>query len=113
MTTTPRPVAAAFGVFWTAPDGRVVPCEAYKVDAAGNVTSGDAEGYDAIATAYERGQPFKTYEGFVSRADAIRSVWRTRSADYSVRPLPAGTLFHLDDFAETLAIVAPLHPFAR
>lgn len=103
--SNPTPRASGFGIFWTNPkNGRVIPCEAYTVDAEGNTTSGDYSGEkdaEAVAGAYERGETFLTYEGYSSKKAADRA--QIHGDAYSVRPLPVGTLFYI---GETLCVVA-------
>ncbi len=103
---TARPVAAAFGLFWTNPKGQVVPCEAYTINSDGRTTSGDDESDEKLAAAFERGDTFLIYESYLNEADAARSASDHGQA-YSVRPLPAGTFFY---DGETLCVVAPAEP---
>lgn len=104
----PQTIAVAFGVFWTEPKtGLVVPCEAYTVDTQGNTTSGDHTAAEVLAGAYERGETFLTYEGYLTEAEAARSANACEGNAYSVRPLPAGTLLYK---GETLFVVATQQP---
>lgn len=104
----PRPIAEAFGIFWTNPmNGVVAPCEAYTIDADGNMTSGDES--DAATVAYAEGRPFKTFEGYELIAQALAAA-KSYGPNYSVRILPAGTHFHMRDRARTLAVVGKVQP---
>ncbi|KYK44535.1 hypothetical protein A1D31_14140 [Bradyrhizobium liaoningense] len=103
---TARRVPTAFGVFWTSPTGLVVPCEAYTLDANGVATSGDDATPETLAGAYERGETFLTYEGWINEDTAKKSA-AVNGDVYSVRPLPAGTYFYDHD---ELCVVAPAEP---
>lgn len=102
---TPRPVPAAFGVFWNSSFGPV-PCEAYTIDANGNTTSGDDATAAFLAGAYASGAAFLTYEAYVSEETANgRAIECGRR--YSARPLPAGWYFYI---GEQPCVVAPAEP---
>ena len=106
----PKPIPSAFGLFFIHPTTRrVTPCEAYEINSDGETISGDDDGGYAVTAAYEAGRPFRTYEGFATRAEA-EAEHRTRSDNYVILPLPVGTHFHLRDEAETLAVCAPHTP---
>lgn len=104
---TARPVTAAYGVFWTSPEGLVVPCEAYTIDADGRTTSGDNATAETLAGAYGRGETFLIYSAHVTKAEAEREAADCDGADYSVRALPAGTFLY---DGETLCVVAQAEP---
>ncbi len=117
---TAKKVSQAWGVFVISKDGaKVEPCEAYALDGSGNFLSGDG---DDITAHVAKGGAFVTYEGHATEAAAKASAdeanasyargvanfgWNDNGARYEARPLPAGTLFHLRDDAETLCVVSP------
>lgn len=106
----PRPIAEAFGIFWTNPmNGLVIPCEGYALDVDGKTISGDHDDGRAVAAHYADGKPILTYEGFASVSLALVAA-RSYGPNYSVRILPKGSRFHLRDAAETLMVVGDVQP---
>lgn len=113
---TAKPAAHAWGVFVVSADGaKVEPCEAYALDASGNFLSGDG---DDITAHIASGGAFVTYEGHGTEAAAKVSAdeanashargvanfgWKDDGARYEARPLPAGTVFYVDEVAHVVA----------